>query len=88
MRKTIILGALAALLGLAAVAQANDQPQSGMQDGTQVTRQAAHDSRDAKHDRDARNERSRHHENEANENRNEAHEGHDADEGAERKNRR
>ena len=90
MRKTIILGALAALIGFAAVAQANDRPQSGMRDGTQVTghatRDAAKDSRDAKHDREARNEHARAHE--AGEKRDEAREGHDADEGAEHKDRR
>ncbi len=86
MRKTIIFGALAALLGLAAVAQANDQPQSGMRDGTQVTREAANDSRDDKRGRYEHHERSREHE--AGEKRHEAHEGHDADEDAEHKDRR
>lgn len=92
MRKTIIFGALAALLGLAAVAQANDQPQTGMKDGTQVTgqatREAANDSRGAKRDHEVRNERSREHEREAGQKRHEAREGHDADEGAEHKDRR
>lgn len=90
MWKTIIFGALATLLGLAAVAQANDQPQTGMRAGTQVTGQATHEaasgSRDAKHNREARNEHSREHD--AGDKRDEVREGHDADEGAERKDRR
>ena len=92
MRKIIILGALAALVGLAAVAQANDQPQSGMPDGTQVTGQAAHKaangSRDAKHNREARNEHSRERHHESGEKRHQAREGHDEHEAAEHKDRR
>lgn len=79
MRKTIIFGALAALLGLAAVAQANDQPQSGPRDGTQVTPPTVKDSRDTNHDREARNEHSREHTDEADERRHEAREGDNAD---------
>jgi hypothetical protein len=90
MQKTIIFGAFAALLGLAAVAQANDQKQWGLPDGTQVTSPdtsaAARDSRGGKHDREARNERSREHE--AGERRHKTREDHDADEGAEHKRRR
>ena len=87
MRKTIIFGALATLLGLAAVAQANDRSQTGMRDGTQVTGQAAHEAATStKHDREARNEHSREHE--AGDKRDEVREGHDADEGAEHKDRR
>ena len=38
MRKTIVFGALAALLGLAAVAQANDQSRAGARDDSRITR--------------------------------------------------
>ena len=54
MRKTIIFGTLAALFGLATLAQASDQSRADMRDDTQVTRAAANDSRDDRHERDAR----------------------------------
>lgn len=96
MRKTIIFGALAALLGLVAVAQANDQPQSDLRGGIQITNrdtvqtrhEVAEDSRDAKHDREARNEHAREQEGETGEKRHEEREGHDADDGGEHRDRR
>lgn len=57
MRKTIIFGALAALLGFATAVQASDD--SRFTDGTQVARDAGVDRHDDRHDRDERSERSR-----------------------------
>lgn len=97
MRNGMIFGTVAALLGLATVAQATDQPRSVGQDGTQVTREAAGDSgqgkqtraaaSDSRGDRDERYERSKrsrdHHDGRE---RHEAREGHDeAGEHAERR---
>ncbi len=49
MRKTIIFGAIAALFGLAAVAQAaNDQAKPAMKDAGQITQKADTDSRGEK----------------------------------------
>ena len=48
MRKTIIFGAIAALFGLAAAAQANDQAKPAMQDGHQITQKADTDGRGEK----------------------------------------
>ena len=57
MRKTIIFGALAALLGLATAVQASDH--SRYTDGTQVAREADHDRDNDRNDRYERTERSR-----------------------------
>ena len=54
MRKIIIFGTLAALFGLAALAHASDRSRAEMGEGTEVTRVAANDSQDDRHDRDAR----------------------------------
>lgn len=48
MHKTIIFGAIAALIGLAAAAQANDQAKPTMQDGAQITQKADTDGRGEK----------------------------------------
>ena len=88
MRKTIIFGALAALIGLAAVAQANDQaneqPLAGMGEGALRMAQTSYDH-------DSRNEDARDHQDETGETREHAREGHDldndADEGAGHKRR-
>jgi hypothetical protein len=46
MRKTIIFGTVAALFGLAAVAQAsNDKAKPAMKDGTQITQKAEAEGR-------------------------------------------
>ena len=55
MQKTIIFGALMALLGLAAVAQASDDDRSVPQAG-QVTQERTTDGRDSARDRDDRRE--------------------------------
>lgn len=51
MRKTIIFGALAALLGFAAAAQASDDTRSMMSGSDQVTQERATDGRGSDHDR-------------------------------------
>lgn len=86
MRKTIIFATLAALFGLAAVAQASDQPRADTQDDSHVTRAVANHDRDGKHEREARYEHTRYHE--AAEERHRAHETHDAHEAAEHRDRR
>ena len=86
MRKTIIFGALAALIGLAAVAQANDQPGADARDDSQVTRADARVRHASKHEHEARNEDKRH--DESAEQRDGAREGHDADEAREHRDRR
>lgn len=58
MQKTIIFGALMALLGLAAVAQASDDDRSVPQAG-QVTQERTTDGRDSARDRDDRREHAR-----------------------------
>ncbi len=59
MRKTIIFGALAALLGLAAVAQASDDDRSFTTRTGQVAQDSATDGSDADHDRYERREHAR-----------------------------
>lgn len=63
MRKTIIFGALVALLGFAAAAQASDDTRSMMSGSDQMTQERATDGRDTDRNerRDhARNERENH----------------------------
>ncbi|MDO8875299.1 MAG: hypothetical protein Q8M24_08445 [Pseudolabrys sp.] len=59
MRKTIIFGALAALLGLAAVAQASDDDRSFTTGAGQVAQERTTDGRDSDHDRYERREHAR-----------------------------
>ena len=88
MRKTIILATLAALFGVATIAQASDHRGTDRNDGTRVTRAAANDSRSDKHERDAGHERSRERHDESAEKRHEAREGHAEHEAAEHRDRR
>lgn len=59
MRKTIIFGALAALLGLTAVAQASDDNRSAMRQADQVTQERSADGRSSDYDRYERRENAR-----------------------------
>ena len=59
MRKTIIFGALAALLGLAATAQASDDGRSFTMKAGQVAQERATDGSDSDHDRYERREHTR-----------------------------
>jgi hypothetical protein len=59
MRKTIIFGALAALLGFAAAAQASDDDRSFTTGAGQVTQEHSTDGRYADHDRNERREHAR-----------------------------
>jgi len=86
MRKTLILGTLVALFGLAGAVQASDHPRSGVQDETQVTRAASNESRADRHDRYERHNRSRERHDEYREQRHDSREGHD--ESKEREHRR
>ena len=88
MRKTIIFGTLAALLGFATLAQASDHSRRYMRDGTQVTRAEANDSRYDRHERDGRRYRSHERHDESGERHHDAREGHDAREAAEHRDRR
>jgi hypothetical protein len=84
MRKTIIFGALAALIGLAAVAQASDQADPA--GSSQIKRDGAKVGPAGKHEREARAEDKRH--DESTEKRDDAREGNDADEAMEHRDRR
>ena len=88
MRKTIIFASLAALLGLATLAQASDRSRSDMRDDSQVTRTAADDSSADRRDHHARHERSGERHDEYREGRHQAHASHDEDEAAEHRDRR
>jgi len=59
MRKTIILGALAALLGFAAAAQASDDDRALMPGAAQVAQERMSGGRYADHDRHERREHAR-----------------------------
>jgi len=59
MRKTIIFGALAALLGFAAAAQASDDTRSMVSGSDQVTQERTTDGRDTDHDRNERRDHAR-----------------------------
>lgn len=59
MRKTIIFGALAALLGLAAVAQASDDDGRFMPGAGLVVQERMTDGRDSNHDRYEQREHAR-----------------------------
>ena len=59
MKKTIIFGALAALLGLAAVAQASDDDRSFGAGAGQMTQERTTDGRFSDHDRYERREHAR-----------------------------
>ncbi len=59
MKKTIIFGALAALLGLAAVAQASDDDRSYLPGAGQMTQERTTDGRVLDHDRYERREHTR-----------------------------
>ena len=84
MRKIIILGALAAVFGFAALAQASDQSRAEVRDAPQVTRAAAND----RHEGDTRNERSHERHDGSDAKRKEGREGHHEDEPAEHRDRR
>lgn len=86
MRKTIIFGAIAALIGLGVVAQASDQAGADAAGGSQIKRDGAKVGPAGKHEREARAEDKRH--DESAEKRNDAREGHDADEAMEHRDRR
>lgn len=88
MRKTIIFGALAALLGLAAVAQASDHARTGTRDGGKIAHEVTKHDRDGKHEREARNERAHERHDESADERHEARETHGAHETAEHGDRR
>ena len=88
MRKIIILGALAAVFGFAALAQASDQSRAEIRDATQVTRAAANDSRGDRHEGDTRTERTHERHDGSDAKRKEAREGHHGDEPAEHRDRR
>ena len=88
MRKIIILGALAAVFGFAALAQASDQSREEIRDAPQVTRAAANDSRGDRHEGDTRNERSHERHDGSDAKRKEGREGHHEDEPAEHRDRR
>ena len=87
MRKTIIFGALAALFGFAALAQASDRSRTETGEGTQVTRVAADDSKGERSERDTRADRSRERHDDPGDKRHEAREGHDEHEAAEHRDR-
>ncbi len=88
MRKTIIFGTLAALFGLATLAQASDRSRGDMRDGIQVTRAEANDSRYDRHERDGRHSRSHERHGESGDRHHEAREGHDENEASEHRDRR
>jgi hypothetical protein len=89
MRKTVIIGTIAALLGFAALAQAGDQPRSELPNGSQTTGMAADDGRGDKDDRDVRKDQSRQRHDVTDDQRHEAQDdGDDRDDVAERRNQR
>jgi hypothetical protein len=59
MRKTIILGSILALIGVASVAQAGDRLNSGERDTNRVQSETLDDSQAGRHERIAREDRSR-----------------------------
>jgi hypothetical protein len=59
MRKTVMMGLLAALLGYAALAQAGDQSRVEMRNDKQTTGMAANGDREGKDARDIRKDQSR-----------------------------
>lgn len=59
MRKTIILGSILALIGVASVAQASDRLNTGERDANRVQSESSDGSRAGRHDRVAREEQSR-----------------------------
>lgn len=77
MRKTLILGTLMALFGLATAVQASDHRRTGAQNETQGMRAASNDSRDEQHDRYERNDRSRERHGDSYERRHHSRDGHD-----------
>lgn len=86
MRKTFILGTLAALFGFAALAQASDRSRAETGENTQVTRVAANDSRGD--ERDTRADRSHERHDDSGGKRHEAREDDHEDEAAEHRDRR
>jgi len=88
MRKTIIFGTLAALFGLATLAQASDRSRGDMRDGIQVTRAEADDSQYDRHERDGKRYRSHKRHDESGETHYGARERHDEREAAEHRDRR
>lgn len=87
MRKTIILGSILALIGLASVAQASDRLNGGDRDANRVHSETSDDSQTDRHDRTAQNEYSRErHEGRHGERHDESRERHD--ESRERRDRR
>jgi len=77
MRKTLIIGTLMALFGLATAVQASDYRRTGIQDDTQVTRAASNDIGDEQHGRYERNDRSRERHDGSHERRHHSRDGHD-----------
>lgn len=59
MRKTIILGSILALIGVASVAQASDRSNLGERDAGRVHSESSDGSHTDRHDRVAREEQSR-----------------------------
>jgi hypothetical protein len=74
MRKTIILGSILALIGVASVAQASDRLNSGERDANRVQSETSDDSQAGRHDRIAREDRSRDRHDESSERQNESRE--------------
>ncbi|MDI1345638.1 MAG: hypothetical protein PSV22_16280 [Pseudolabrys sp.] len=86
MRKTIILGSILALIGVASVAQASDRLNTGERDASRVQSESSDGSGAGQHDRNAREETSRDRHNESRDRHDESRERHD--EARERSDRR
>lgn len=87
MRKTIVFSALAALIGLAAAAQASENPRTDTQANRTTSEQIRH-GHEGKHEREARNERRHERHDEASEKRDRKDVHHKEHEATEHPNRR